>query len=172
MNTLTLTRSIATVFAGLLATAAVASADATHLVVRDGWARPAHGIGVAYVTIVNDGNRAVHLTGATTPVADRVELHTSYAVDAPAMNSRSNASGMGTMRNGDGMDAMHMTGEAMKPLASLTVPAHTALTLSPGANHLMLTGLKHDLRLHDRFALKLRFSDAAPADIFVTVDQR
>ena len=67
-----------------------------------------------YMTFVNEG-AADRLVSASSPVADKVELHESA------------------------MDGMVMT---MRPLGPVGVKAGETLALAPGGKHLMFVGLK------------------------------
>ena len=84
----------------------------------DAWARatvPGQNMGGAYVTLTSD--RDAQLIGATSPISDRVELHT-----------------------------MTMQGEKMlmTPVRTIDLPANQAVALT-GNYHLMFMGLKQPL---------------------------
>ncbi len=89
------------------------------------------GTGVVYLSVVNDTDRAVTLTGARVSgaVAARAELHHG-AIDAD---------GMATMRE----------------VRSLRVGPHRTLNLRPGGDHVMLVGLRTPLRVGDSFRISL-----------------
>ena len=90
--------------------------------------------GGAFMTIANTGTAADRLTGGSTPVAGRVEIHT-MSMDG------------GVMR--------------MRPLADgLEVPAGGAVTLKPGSFHVMLMDLKQPLKAGDKVPLTLTFDGA------------
>lgn len=93
----------------------------------------AAGNGAAYVTIKNHGSKPDTLLSVTADLADRVELHQTITRD-------------GVMR--------------MQPLATFDVPPGTTLEMKPGSYHLMLLGLKHDLKPGDTVALTLTFEKA------------
>jgi copper(I)-binding protein len=93
----------------------------------------AAGNGAAYVTISNRGSEPEALLSATADLADGVELHHTTTRD-------------GVMR--------------MEPLARFDVPPGTTLEMKPGSYHLMLLGLKHDLKPGDTVTLTLRFAKA------------
>jgi copper(I)-binding protein len=118
--------------------------------VTDVWSRPALGLtdaqptdaalgaidgptGVVYMTIRNSGSTPDRLLSTQSPVASGSELHTS--LDSYGVIS-------------------------MRPLASLDIPAGGTVTLKPGGSHIMLVGLKRDLRLDDSFDVVLRFERA------------
>lgn len=90
--------------------------------------------GVVYLTVVNDGATADRLIGGASDAADEVEIHRM------SMNN-------GVM--------------AMRPVTGgLDVPAHGALALAPGGDHLMLIGLKHPLVAGEHLAVTLDFEKA------------
>ena len=83
------------------------------------WARapvPGQNMGGAFVTLTSD--RDAQLIGATSPVAEKMELHT-----------------------------MKMEGEKMlmAQVSSIPLPANTQVQLKPGSLHLMFMGLKQPL---------------------------
>lgn len=88
----------------------------------------------AYLTIANPGGAADALLSASSPGAASVELHET------AMAS-------------DGTMGMH-------PIARLDVPAGGSVALAPGGFHLMISGLKTELRPGDRLELDLVFDRA------------
>lgn len=100
-------------------------------------------VGVAYMTIKNTGAIAITLVGGTTPLAETVEVHT-----------------------------MTMEGEVMRmrPLSDgLQIPPGGAVELKPGANHLMLIGLKRKLTEGESLPLTLTFEPAATITVEVAV---
>ena len=126
----------------LVATVAACSVGATPspspaLTIGDPWVRISGGMGqpaAAYLTIANPGGAADALLSAVSPGAASVELHET------AMAS-------------DGMMGMH-------PVARLDVPAGGSVALAPGGYHLMISGLKTELRPGDRLELDLVFDRA------------
>lgn len=107
---------------------------------------PGVSTGAAYVRgIRNKGQEADRLIGASTPVAERVELHT-MKMDGDVMR----------MRALDGID----------------LPAGQEVQLRHGqAQHLMLVGLKKPLVAGDRFDLTLRFEKAGATTVKAWVQQ-
>jgi copper(I)-binding protein len=93
----------------------------------------AAGNGAAYVTISNHGSEPEALLSATADLADRVELHHTVTRE-------------GVMK--------------MEPLAQFDVPPGATLEMKPGSYHLMLLGLKQDLKPGDTVTLTLRFAKA------------
>ena len=115
------------------------------LTVEGAWARelpPVSVNGAAYVTIGNEGARPDRLTGASSAVAERVEIHV-----------HEQAGGMTAMRRLDGLD----------------LPPGERVRFAPGAMHLMLIGLKDPLEKGGRFTVRLTFASAPPVEIEVPV---
>ena len=138
--------------AGLLAAVALASPlAAAHgyekgdVRIRHPWTRatpPGAKVGAGYFEIRNLGTTPDRLVGASSPVAERVELHV-------------------TTREGEIMK--------MRELKSLNVPARERLTLSPGGPHLMLVNLKQPLDKGGRVPVTLRFERAGEIPIELEV---
>lgn len=83
------------------------------------------------MTIVNDGNEADTLVGASNPdLAGKIELHTH--VDES-----------GVMR--------------MRPVPQIDIPAHGKAELKPGSFHIMLIDLKKPLIKGELLPLNLQF---------------
>jgi periplasmic copper chaperone A len=109
---------IATLVAALLSLAAVAEQD-TALEFENAWVRalpPFQPNTAAYLTLVNRGDVAIAIVGASSNVAEKVELHTTRMVD-------------GLMR--------------MEQLQALAVAPGERVELAPGGTHLMLLGLAY-----------------------------
>jgi copper(I)-binding protein len=126
-----------------LAIAGSTAAMAQGIEVTDAWARAMPGgaqTGAVYMTILSP--TPDRLTGISTPVAQKAELH-SMTMDNGVMK----------MREVDGVD----------------LPAATAVTLKPGGQHIMLTGLAHPLREGDSFPLTLSFAKGGNEQITVAV---
>jgi iron complex transport system substrate-binding protein len=120
----------------LLAGGAGASPGAVStLTIEHPWSRatpPGVTVGAGYLEIRNSGGPDL-LTGASSPLADRVEFHQS--------------------RIEGGI-------ERMRPVDSLPVAAGARLLFAPGQLHLMLLGLKVPLTAGLRVPLVLRFATA------------
>ena len=132
-------------FAVGLATASAALAQPTQLELDNAWARATPGKaenGAAYVTITSP--TADRLVSASTPAAKKAELHT-----------------------------MSMQGMVMKmrPISGLDIPADQPVSLKPGGEHIMLTGLNQPLREGQSFPLSLDFEKAGPCTVTVTVEK-
>lgn len=141
--------TVAAVLAATLALAAPVTAgpgEAGNLRVEAPWARatpPGTPVGAGYLEIVNEGDAADRLLGASTPAAARVQLHRSVERD-----------GTTTMvHQPDGV----------------TVPAGGRRRFSPGGYHLMLMGLTEPLEAGERVPLTLRFERAGAVDIELQV---
>ena len=127
----------------LLASAAAAQTGAVE--VKNAWARATPGkaeTGAAYLTV--ETTAPDRLTGASTPVAAKAELH-----------------------------EMTMQGGVMKmrELGAVDVPAGHAVVLKPGAAHIMLMGLKQPLRAGESFPLTLDFEKAGRREVTVTIEK-
>jgi copper(I)-binding protein len=130
----------------LLAFATPAFAEDSPIHVADAKARPTApgGTGVVYMIVMNHGAADDDLTGLSTPVADKAEMHRSITEN-------------GVSR----MDAV----------ADLPVKANEAATFGPGGLHVMLMGLKQPLKLGDSFPLTLNFAKAGVVTVTVSVQQ-
>ncbi|HXP03924.1 MAG TPA: copper chaperone PCu(A)C [Stellaceae bacterium] len=137
--------ALAAGFGFWLAAAAGAMAQTGDLQITNAWARATPGAAqtaAAYVTIISTtGDR---LTGASTPVAQKAELHT-MTMDGNVMK----------MRQVDGID----------------LPAGQGVTLKPGGYHIMLTGLAQPLTEGQTFPLTLTFDKAGTREVTVTVQK-
>jgi copper(I)-binding protein len=85
-----------------------------------------------YMTLKNDGDRAVVLTGASSPACGMLMLHQS--------------------KQENGVDRMMHVGK-------LDVPAHGSLTLSPGGYHLMCMQPKDAMKIGASVPVTLTFAD-------------
>jgi hypothetical protein len=107
------------------------------IAVTDPWSRATaegQNAGGAFMTIANTGTAADRLTGGSTPVAGRVEIHT-----------------------------MTMEGDVMRMRQledGLEIPAGGEVTLKPGSFHVMLMDLKQPLKAGDKVPLTLIFAGA------------
>ena len=137
-------------FLWLLVAALSGAASAQHHVLGDlsihgPWARelpPVAPNGAAYLRIENGGNEAARVVSASSPIADRVEIHAHETDD-------------GVMK--------------MRHLHSVEVPARGALTFEPGGLHLMLIGLGEPLVRGESFPLTLEFDRAGTIDVTVEI---
>lgn len=128
--------------------AACAQAESGQKVtVEDAWARPAlNGQNSAiYFTIKNPTQQDDRLLRAISDVAQSVELHMSM------MNAE------GTM--------------SMQPQESVSVPAGQAVEFKPGGLHVMLVGLKQDLKVGDMLGVTLQFENGGELQLEVPVQE-
>lgn len=129
-----------------LLVSALALAATPGVRVVQAWARatpPAAPVAGAYLTVVNDGDRADRLLRVESAVAERVEIH--------------------SMRTVGGMMRMREVTEG------LVVPAHGRLEIAPGGDHLMLIGPKQPLREGGQFNAVLVFQHAGRIPVRFTV---
>ena len=96
------------------------------------------GTSAAYLTITNSGGTADALIKAESDVANSVELHTMTMVD-------------GVMK--------------MTPVEKIEVPANGKAELKPGSFHVMLIGLRHDLKEGDVVKLTLTFQTSGKIEV-------
>ncbi len=122
--------------AGLLLTGGVHASAAEHVHASHAWIRvlPGDLPAGAYVTLQNDGDQAVALSGASSTVYADVMLHRS-----------STAGGMSRMTMVD----------------ALPVPAHGKVALAPAGYHLMLMKANAPVKPGDTVRLTLTFTDGS-----------
>ncbi|SNB70676.1 copper chaperone PCu(A)C [Thermoflexus hugenholtzii] len=154
------------VFAGGLLWTLVAcgapGASGPQIQIVDPWARPGmsggmsmgegHGHGghggaatsAVYFVVRNEGDQPDALIGAATDVAETVELHE-------------------TRMEGD-VAKMH-------PVPRVEVPARGQVEFRPRGLHVMLIGLRRDLKVGDTFTLTLRFEKSGEKQVTVTVKE-
>lgn len=109
------------------------------------WARataPGAQAGAVFATL-RGGAEGDRLVGAACAVADTVELHTH-------------------VRDADGV-------MRMRPVDAIPVPAGGAAVLRPGAEHVMLIGLRRALVEGERLPLELTFARAGRREVLVQV---
>ena len=112
---------------------------AAGIVATDVWARAAAtGNSAAYMTLKNGGAAADRLVKAESDVADAVELHKT------------------TMEGGM---------MKMAPVDGIALPAQGQAELKPGGLHVMLIGLKRELKAGEKLKLKLHFEKAGVQEI-------
>jgi copper(I)-binding protein len=117
-----------------------------HLVIGHPWSRPtASGmpIGVAYLSITNNGPQQDTLISASTPAAARVEIHRS-----------SFEAGMARMR----------------PAGDVVLAPNSTVTAEPGGLHLMLVDLKSPLVAGTSIPLVLQFKSAGSITVQLQVE--
>lgn len=115
------------------------------ITVTDAWARAAAaGNSAAYMILRNAGPAPDRLIRAESEVAAAVELHQT------------------TMEGGM---------MKMAPVDGIAVPAGGQAELKPGGLHVMLIGLKRELKAGDKLKLKLHFEKAGAQEIEAEVRQ-
>jgi copper(I)-binding protein len=119
-------------------TTAIDTATAADLVtVTRPWIRataPGQTVSGAFMTLVNDSETAYALTSASFDGAGTVEIHETSMKD-------------GMMR--------------MRKVTRVDIPARGAAELKPGSFHIMLIGLKNDMKAGTAETLTLTFSDGS-----------
>jgi len=127
-------------------TPAASETAASIIAVTEPWSRETaegQNAGGAFMTIANTGTAADRLTGGSTPVAGRVEIHT-----------------------------MTMEGDVMKMRQledGLEIPASGEVTLKPGSFHVMLMDLKQPLKAGETVPLTLTFAGAGTVETQLVV---
>ncbi|WP_439138594.1 copper chaperone PCu(A)C [Roseicyclus sp.] len=135
-----------TLFAGLLAL--MPGFASAHVMIEDAYARVSSAMaqsGAVFMTIYNHNDFAEVLTGASSDVAQRVELHTHIQ----------NAEGVMRMVEVEG---------------GIPMAADETVMLERGGLHVMLLGLNRALAHGDSFSLTLEFENSDPITIEVPVD--
>lgn len=165
-----LTRLAGLAAAALVVAGVVAgcSAGSGSITVTEPWARASSAMaaaGAAYMKIENTGSAADALLGAASSVADTVEVHETVAMEAPAETE-----GMGGMETPAATDGMGGGMMGMQPIARLEVPAGGTVELKPGGYHIMLIGLKQELKVGETIEITLTFEKAG--EVKVTAEVR
>jgi len=138
-------RIAAAAVALLLAAGYATAEDKTvgNLTLSDPWARAAKTqMSAAYVVIQNKGTTQDRLIGASSPAADRVELHTT-----------------------------EMQGDIarMKKLDAVELPPAQKAEFKPGGMHIMLIGVKQPLEEGQSIKITLQFEKAGNVELTVAV---
>jgi hypothetical protein len=160
-----------TLIAATLAAGCSAGSDAS-MTITDPWARNAPktaGAGAAYMVIQNTGTTADALVGASSPVAETVQVHETYVISSP-MPSASDAMGDpgSPMPSASGATGGEMMG--MRPIDRLEIPAGGTVELKPGSYHIMLLELANELKAGDKIEITLKFEKAG--EVKVTAEVR
>lgn len=118
----------------------LAQSDGAKVRVEEAWARRAPAMGgkggangAVYAVLANPGRQPDALVGAASDVARAVEIHETYR-------------DMGMMM--------------MRPVKRLALPGGGKVELRPGGYHLMLLGLKQDLKAGESVGVTLEFEQA------------
>ncbi len=96
----------------------------------------------AYFTLHNHGSQPDRLLSVSTPRAHKADLHFQAAGSSPA---------------------------DMKHMGAVEIPAHGEVTFSPGANHVMLSGVEPPLKAGEHFPMTLQFEKAGKVEVEVEV---
>ena len=114
------------------------------------WARPSmatkEGTGNVsgiFMVVSNSGKTADRLIGGKTDVAEKVEIHE-------------------TVMEGEVAKMQQLTN-------GLEIPARGSVTLKPGSYHVMLIGVKQDLKIGDKFTIDLDFDKSGTQSVDVVV---
>jgi len=132
---------------GLMALLLAAMPAWAQVSVEQPWSRatpPGSMIGVGFMQLRNAGAAAERVVGASSPVAESVEMHV-------------------TSREGGVMK--------MRQVQTFEIPAGGAFELKPGGAHLMLTGLKRPLRQGERVPLTLRLERGGELNVELSVQE-
>ncbi len=134
-------------FLCLLTYAAVAHENMVgDLIIGHPWARATIGeskYGAAYLTIANNGKEPDRLIAASTPAADKAELHTHLVEN-------------GVMK--------------MRPVDGIDIEPGAPVELKPSGLHIMLMGVKEPLKEGSSFPLTLTFQKSGPITVTVKVN--
>ncbi|MBE3639446.1 copper chaperone PCu(A)C [Mangrovicoccus algicola] len=125
-----------------------AGAGAAEIAIRDAYARasgPQAVSGAGFMVIENAGTAADRLIGATSPAAERVELH-------------------GHDQGPDGVMRMRRIEDGIE------IPAGGGHALARGGDHLMFLGLRRPFAPGDTVPVTLRFETAGEIGIEMPVD--
>lgn len=110
--------------------------------VRDAWARPAAQGGNGAVYFVIRSSAADEIVGVISAIAEAVEMHES-------------------MMNGDVME--------MHQLEAVPLKAGEEVSFEPGGLHIMLIGLKQELKTGGNFQITLQFKNHEDLEVNVPV---
>ena len=130
----------------LIVAASFAFAQGASIQVEQPWARatPAGAsTGAVYLTITNKSHDADRLLGASSDVAEKLQIHEMKVVN-------------GTM-------------EMREVSGGLPVPPSGSVELKPGGYHVMLMGLKKPLKVGETIPLTLDFEKAGKVSITVPI---
>ena len=137
-------RFLAAIFlAGFLLNACLA---ATGIEISNAWARPAlqDGNGAVYFLLQNHSAFRDELTGVSSDAAQAVEMHESKM-------------------EGDVMQ--------MRQISSLPIGGKESIEFGPGSYHVMLVGLKQELKAGDELQITLHFKNHEDIRVIVSVQE-
>ncbi|MBA2126404.1 copper chaperone PCu(A)C [Hyphomicrobium methylovorum] len=142
-------RALVLAFGLLLAVPAAASAhevSSKGVTISHPWVRATPtgaNVGAAFLEIKTDASTSDRLTSASSPAAERVEIHT-HIMDNGVMK--------------------------MRRLEGLDIAAGSSHMLKPMGDHIMLFNLKQPLKEGDSVDLTLNFEKAGPVSVKATVE--
>jgi copper(I)-binding protein len=148
---------VAALVVGSVAVGCSSGGSTAEVVITDAWARPSSAMasaGAAYMTIQNNGSAADALVGASSPAATTVEVHETVVMGSSAPGATGDGGMMG-----------------MQPVERLEIPAGGSVELKPGSYHIMLIGLKQDLKAGDTIEITLTFEKAGELPLSVPVKE-
>jgi copper(I)-binding protein len=138
--------AILTAFSGRARAADADPVVAGDLEISAGWARamlPGQPTGGGYLTIANKGGEDDRLVAATSPTADKVEIHSMEIVN----------------------DVMVMRAV----VGGVAIPAGAAVELRPGGLHLMFFKVSEAFKDGDSVAITLEFEKAGKVEVALPV---
>lgn len=125
----------------------VSSSAPVKLEITDAWARSSLAPSTnsaAYMVFKNNDTQDYEIISATAILtAIRTELHESYVDDQQISR--------------------------MRAVDKIVIPAQSQIELKPGGTHIMLMGLKQDLKPGDKFIIKIKINNFGIKDVEVTV---
>lgn len=133
--------------AGGAAPTTSATPEADAFSTSDVWVKAADtGMSAGFGELRNDGDTDLTVVSATSPATSAMELHETVQ----------NESGQMVMRPVEG---------------GFVIPAHSAITLEPGGNHLMFMDVTSPLLVGDETTITLTFSDDSTAEVTAPVKE-
>lgn len=132
-----------------LALAAFAQAAAAHIVAAQAWARPTvagQPAGGGFVRLINQGKQDDRLIAASSPVAQRMEIH-HMVIENNVMRMREVQGGV-------------------------AIKAGETLELKPGGLHVMFLDLKQPLQRDSKVPVTLEFEKAGKVNVEFVVQPR
>jgi periplasmic copper chaperone A len=138
--------ALAALLTGFVVPALAQGASNTSITVEQPWARATPSgakTGAIYMTLDNKSGTADRLTGASSDVAEKLQIH-EMRVENGVMQMREISGG-------------------------LPIPADGSVVLKPGSYHVMLIGLKKPLSVGEKFPLTLTFEKAGNISVTVPV---
>lgn len=115
------------------------------LAIETAWARETGvrtSTAAVYMTINNLSHNAITISGASSPAAERVEIHRSFSEE-------------GIMR--------------MERYRLVTINGEKSFEFAPGSYHIMLFDLAKPLKKGDLFPLTLELTQGDPVQVYVSV---